>query len=473
MTTQAPAQDDASSSSDSASFHRTIFRLHFYAGIIVAPFLLILAITGAIYLFNTEIEDAVHPGWRLADQPGEHLPAARMVDSALAAYPGAQPTRIDLPTAPDRTAVVFLTPAAGEPFRVYVDPISGVVKGSFVYVQTLVGFSDITHGSLMMSDFGDGIVEIAACWAILLVATGLYLWWPRGPARVFGVFLPRLGQKGRPFWRDLHAVAGVWTSLLILFLLFTGLPWSTSWGTNLNKVMAAAGIGYPASYRTHVGHEAVPALKTGDVLGAANPGVPWTLEQAPAPMSHAGHDMAGMTGMAPIDVGTAAAVFAREGLTTAYRLTYPKDERDVFTAYTYPDQPEGQRTIHLDQYTGEVVNDVAFADYGVGAQAVELGVQIHMGNYFGVPNQLLMLVATLGAVMLAVTGPIMWLVRRKKGLGAPAPFRGRGVRWGFYIALIALGMLFPLMGLTLLVVLASERLILARIPLTRAWLGLS
>ncbi|MDP3736022.1 MAG: PepSY domain-containing protein, partial [Hyphomonadaceae bacterium] len=166
-------------------------------------------------------------------------------------------------------------------------------------------------------------------------------------------------------------------------------------------------------------------------------------------------------------------VFAREGLTTAYRLTYPKNEHDVFTAYTYPDQPEGQRTIHLDQYTGEVVNDVAFADYGVGAKAVELGVQIHMGNYFGVPNQLLMLVATLGAAMLAVTGPIMWLVRRKKGLGAPAPFRARGVRWGFYGALLVQGVLFPLMGATLLLVLLVERLVLARVPVTRAWLGLT
>jgi uncharacterized iron-regulated membrane protein len=180
-----------------------------------------------------------------------------------------------------------------------------------------------------------------------------------------------------------------------------------------------------------------------------------------------------MAGGPPIDVAQAAAIFGREGLTTGYRLVYPRNEHDVFTAYTYPDQPEGQRTIHLDQYTGEVVNDVSFENYGAGAKTVELGVAIHMGNYFGLINQLLMLAISLGGALLAITGPIMWLKRRRAGLGAPPPFKGKRAGWAVYASLAVFGMFFPLLGISLLVVLAFERLMLSRVRLTREWLGLA
>lgn len=448
-----------------ARLHRTIFRLHFYAGLIVAPFVLILSLTGAIYLFVTEIQDLAHPSWRFAHAAGQHLPPERLVRSALLAFPGSKPTRVDLPTTPDRTAVVFLTLQEGAPLRVYVDPVSGDALGSFVYENTLIGFADRMHGSLMLGENGDVLVEIASCWAIVLIVTGLYLWWPRTSNKVFGVFIPRLRQ-GRLFWREIHAVGGIWVSGLLLFLIITGLPWATQWGGNLNRMMAGAGIGYPASYRAHVNHNVTAASAPQRTLAETTPGIPWTLEQAPAPHSlHAG--------MTPIDVGHAARIFAQEGLTTGYRLIYPRDEHDVFTAFTYPDQPEGQRTIHLDQYTGTVLNDVGFADYGIGAKSVEWGVQLHMGNYFGVPNQILMLLAALGGVVLSVTGPIMWLKRRKIGLGAPEPIGTSGVVWSVALLLIVLGVMFPGLGVTALCIFLIERLVLRRIPSVRDWLGLA
>ena len=448
--------------------HRSIFRLHFYAGLLVAPFLLILSITGAIYLFNTEIEDMVFGDWRFAAAEGPHLAPEAMVGGALAAYPGSTATRIDLPVTPERTAVVFLTPAEGDPFRVYVDPVSGQALGSFVYSHTLVGFADKMHGSLMVGDGGSFIVELASCWAIVLIMTGLYLWWPRGSSNVWGVLLPR-GLKGRLLWREIHGVVGMWSSLLILFLLLTGLPWAENWSSYLHRFLDMTGSGYPASYRTHASHEVVSPGATKTLL-ETTPGIAWTLESAPAPLSgHAHHQMAGA---APIDVAAAASIFAGEGLTTAYRLIYPKDKHVVFTAYTYPDQPQGQRTIHVDQYTGEVINDIGYADYGVGAKAIELGVQLHMGNYFGIPNQIVMLIAALGGVALAFTGPVMWMKRRKAGLGAPPPHGSGKPVWGVTIVLLAFGLLFPALGFSLVAVFTLERLVLARIAPVRKWLGI-
>ena len=64
---------------------------------------------------------------------------------------------------------------------------------------------------------------------MILVATGLYLWWPRGRG-VGVVSLTARDPARRPFWRDAHAVTGVFAGGVIFFLAFTGMPWSAVWG---------------------------------------------------------------------------------------------------------------------------------------------------------------------------------------------------------------------------------------------------
>jgi uncharacterized iron-regulated membrane protein len=436
--------------------YRTIWRWHFYAGLIVAPFLLILAVTGAIYLFNDEINDALYPGQRFVT-PAPAMPASHLIGAALSDYPGGSATRIDMPVEPGRSAQVFVTPATGEPRRVFVDPATAQVLGSYVYTRTLVGFADTFHGSLMLGDAGDAIVELMACWGLVLVITGLYLWWPRGGSGLAGVVVPRLKAKGRIFWRDLHAVTGVWTALLIAFLILTGLPWATVWGGFLKQGTDALGIGYPANHRLHGATPATPTVK--QTIGEA----PWTVENAPMPASdpHADHHGGahGMTmdnAQTGIGVDGAVEALAQAGMTTAYRLSLPKGPDGAYTAYTYPNQPQGQRTLHIDQYTGRVLGDVRYADYGWAAKAVELGVQLHMGNYFGRANQIVMLIACLGVIMLSITGPIMWWKRRPKGqLGTPRELAPLKLRT---LALITLGLgaLFPLAGLSLVAILMVE-----------------
>ncbi|MGE4432344.1 MAG: PepSY-associated TM helix domain-containing protein [Sphingobium sp.] len=456
----------------SPPLYRAIWRWHFYAGLIVAPFLLILSVTGAIYLFNDELNDAFYAELRFVTPQESRQPVSRLIDAALAAYPGTA-TRIDLPAVPDRSAVVFVTPASGDPLRVSVDPGTGRVLGSFVYERTLVGFADVAHGSLTIGTTGDRIVELAACWALVLIASGVYLWWPRGRKGWAGLLFPRLGRKGRLFWRDLHAVTGFWTVALIGFLIVTGLPWAGVQGDLLKRAFAATGIGYPAANRNYDPPRSVPMKAA---LGEA----PWTLEDAPMPASdpHAGHPghgiMPAKDNHPPATVTDAiVARLAGQGLEGGYRLFLPSGPTGVFTAYTYPDQPQGQRTLYFDRYSGGLIREVSWADYGAGAKAIELGVQLHMGNYFGRANQMLMLVPCIGIVLLVASGLVMWWKRRPLGtLGAP-PADGRRVGPGFAAMILALALLLPLMGLSLIVVAVLERLVLSRIPPVRVWLGLA
>lgn len=451
-----------------AALYRTLWRWHFWAGLMVAPFLLILSLTGAIYLFNDELNDAIYPELRLVQPRQSPVPVSAMIRAALAAHPGAV-SRVDLPATPDRSAVIFVTPKAGEALRVHVDPGTGRMLGSLVYGRTLVGLADSLHGSLLLGTLGDRIVELAACWALVLIGTGLFLWWPRGRWRAAGVLWPRLSGQGRSFWRGLHGPVGLWTAGLALFLIVTGLPWAGVQGDVLQRIGTAAGIGYPASFRTQATPQSVP-------MKAALGETPWTLEGAPMPHSHApmpqmppqratstghaGHDAPPATDDAAAIAGVdrVTALLALKGLTGGYRLFLPGGADGVYTAYTYPDRPEGQRTVYVDRYRfTQIGRDVTYADYGGMGRAIELGVAIHMGNYFGRANQLLMLVPCIGIWLLTLSGVAMWWKRRPRGTVGSPPKMG-GARIGGVAALLAIAAIaLPLFGASLLVLLLADR----------------
>lgn len=77
--------------------------------------------------------------------------------------------------------------------------------------------------------------------------------------------------------------------------------------------------------------------------------------------------------------------------------------------------------MYIDQYSGQILAEIRFADYALVPKAVAMGIALHDGKFFGLANQLLMLFATLVVILLAVSGTVMWWQRRTGGrLGAPA-----------------------------------------------------
>ncbi|MEQ1889497.1 MAG: PepSY domain-containing protein [Alphaproteobacteria bacterium] len=424
-----------------ARYYSVIWRWHFYAGLVVAPFLVILSLTGMIYLFNDEINDLIYPELRYATSAAPSKPLSAFVEAAESAFPGSKVTRIYMPAKEDYTAQLFVTTAADEEIRVFIDPPTAHVLGSFVYTQTLVGFSDVMHGSLMLGDAGDAVVELAACWSLVMVATGLYLWFPRSRA-LRGVWWPRFSLKRRNFWKDIHKFTGLYTAVLIVFLVISGLPWATVWGGKwLTPISNSLGLGYPEGAKRPLGAETV---------SHAMHDAPWTLQQAPMPVSDP-HPQA------PLSIDAAAKILAGLGMKNAYRLSLPAGPTGVFMAFTYPDQPEGQRTLQLDQYTGAILGDISFAHYGGVAKAVEWGVALHMGNYFGRANQILMLIPCLAIITLVTTGMMMWWMGRpphafSRPDGPDYPAAGASLR----MAIIVFGIVFPLAGLSFLIMWALD-----------------
>lgn len=443
--------------SNGPALYRLVWRWHFYAGLLVAPFMVILSVSGLIYLFNDELNDYFQRDLRFAAVSSESVGLSRIATSAIESSPGAFVTRIDTPKERGRSAEVFITSATGQPLRVFVDPGTGRVLGTHNYYATLVGIADQVHGSLLLGELGDAIVELAACWGFILIVTGLYLWWPRGQLSVWATLIPRWHLNGRGFWRSVHAATGAWTAILVLFLIVTGLPWASLWGGLFRQVIEKADIGYPTSFRGY----GAPTSTSPSIGSETGQAAPWTLAEAPAPRSsghgaHVGHVQSNAKHGTPIGLDHAAHIVEENGIRPPYRFILPKGERGVFVAFTYPDKPQGQRSLYIDQYTGQVLAQVSYADYGWAARAIELGVQLHMGNYFGGLNQLVMAVPCIGLIMLSVTGPYMWWNRRPpQGFGAPrTPMT---VSTGGLAAIVALlAVVFPLAGASLIIVLVGD-----------------
>ena len=126
----------------------------------------------------------------------------------------------------------------------------------------IIAFVRRLHGQLLLGPRGSWLVELAACWAIVMLVTGLYLWWPRGRG-LAGVVWPRR----RSLLRDLHAVTGFWVAGFALVLLLTGLPWADVWGSAFGAVRAQmgwvqgapdwslGGRGAPPPIDAHAGHD--------------------------------------------------------------------------------------------------------------------------------------------------------------------------------------------------------------------------
>jgi uncharacterized iron-regulated membrane protein len=452
-------------------FYRAVWRWHFYAGLFVVPFMVILALSGMVYLFKPQLDALMYP---LHVAPaGTALPADAQLQAALAAYPGASASSFAPAAAADRSAMVTLTTAAGQRLAVFVNPYTGAVLGSRDEENNLQALAVRVHGELLIGPVGDYLVELAACWALVLVLSGLYLWWPRKGSRIWGVLLPRLFTKNkRIFWRDLHAVPGFWGALLIVFLIISGLPWATFWGTNFARVWNQ----YPAQMWDDV---PLSDKNAATLNSDTNQVVPWAAEDTPLPestppASHDHHD--GTAGSGPgagaVTLESVVAHAKAMALPPGYSISLPDGEAGVYTVSIAANDPRQSRTIHIDQYSGAMLADIGWHQYGPVPRAVELGIALHEGRFFGPLNQALMFLAAVITLILPITGAIMWWRRRPAGrLGAPARPTELPMRWGALALIIGLAIAFPLVGISLTIVVLLDLLVISRLPLLRRVVG--
>lgn len=434
----------------SPSFYNLAWRWHFYAGLFVIPFMILLSLTGIIYLFKPQLDRLMYSELLEVPVAAQLSSADQQLQALRQNYPQAMLKKYLPPVAAGHSAQ-FVIGDGERTLNVFVDPYRAELLGSQDADNNLQTIVRTLHGDLMIGALGDRLIELAAGWGIVLVVSGLYLWWPRGSGGA-GVLWPRLSARGRLLWRDLHVVSGFWGSLLLLFMLLTGMTWTGFWGAQF----AGAWNHFPAAM-----WDQVP--ESGQFAGSLNDSsqqtVAWAVETTPLPASdpHAAHSGHGATEAATpaaqISLQQVVDTAAARGVQPGYSITWPKGAQGVFSIALFADDPRNDATLHLDQYSGAVLADVRWKDYGAVARTVETGVMLHEGKLFGWANQLLMLLVCLMILFGAVSGLVLWWMRRPPGRFGVPPLRHDLPRWKTAVVVMALlGIAFPLVGASLVLI---------------------
>ena len=424
--------------------YRAVWRWHFYAGVFVMPFLMLLALTGGLYLFKDEIDHAVYrPMIEVADSPATASPDAWTAAAERAV--GGRVATVLVPERGDEAGRMRVDRDDGSQKTIFVDPHTAKVTG-------ITGFGGVMetvkrlHSLALFGPAMNIVVEIVAGWAIILFATGLYLWWPRG-RRVAVTAFTTVDARKRSFWRDLHALTGLYVGGVVLFLAVTGMPWSAVWGDRFMMMLRESGLGRPApppaaSPFVHARPHDAPS------------GVGWTMEHAVVP--------AGMThhpSLARV-IATAEA----EGVARPYLVSIPRTPDLAWTVAHQTRQAQEARNLYVDGQTGAVKADVRWDDIGVGAKAFEWGIAVHQGMQYGWINRIVMLLGCIGVWVLAISGLMMWWKRRPPSLfarriGAPPGPDGARARFAVLAIVLPFAVLYPLTGLSLLAALIVDRLV--------------
>ncbi|WP_246608651.1 PepSY-associated TM helix domain-containing protein [Paenibacillus agaridevorans] len=443
-----------------SSLYQSVWRWHFYAGIIFAPFLIVLAVSGSVYLFKPQIEGYLYKEMLTVSEVGE---AAMFADDIIAkterAYPGTSITSVVISNDP-RETIKLSANRDGVAKIMYADPYTGQIVGMMNSDKTFASFFKKMHSELVVGGtWGNRLVELAACWALILVVTGLYLWWPRNRFQIWGTMLPRFNKPGsRQFWRDLHAVPAFWLSLFIVILIVSGLPWSGILGGQIDRLANVTHTNYPT-----YAHSFMPGPESVTVTKDIAEDVPWASENLPVPESAVG-------GYMKLKVQEIKGIADKQNVAPPYTISLPRGERGVYTIATSHSRPGDDATLHVDQYSGAVLTDIRFDNYGLMAKGITMGIALHEGRLFGLANQLLGLITALGVILLAVSSFFMWRKRKPDGkLGAPPRVKDRRITVGVLVIMLVCGAIMPLVGLSIIVVVLLDWLIIRHIKPLRAW----
>ncbi len=406
--------------------YRVIWRWHFYAGLIVLPVLITAATTGGLYVFRDELERVLYPSLLFVEPSPETVPYADQIAAATAAAPhGASLRSVFIREDPSRaTEVGFAQEDPEEYSAVYVDQHTGKVTGTVVFGNGLFDIVLDIHRTLFLGTTGRIVVELATSWGIILVVTGVYLWWPRGRKKAEGVWRPRVRGKAYVLWRDWHVVPGFYLSVFAFLIMGTGLFFTEIFRTGYEAVATATNA-YPASYTT-------PPSST-------------VLE-----------------GATPIGVDDAIAVARRDRADRELFLSLPVAPEESYTAYVGEiASPSRYTLLYVDQYSGEVLDSVRWQQLSVMGKLSVIAYPIHVGSIYGIPTKILAVVTCLVIVGMGVTGAAMWWVRRpRKRTGFPRkPSDFRPAPW-LILLICLLGVLMPAAGMSMIAILVGDWLLL-------------
>ncbi len=345
--------------------YRAFLVFHRWLALIVGIFIIAIALTGAVVVFEgpvarNAVDKVVPAGARLS------LDSLAVIASALAhAGPVALISGGDSPDAPYAFGV-------GKPPKIVeINPYSGTVippRGGPTRGETFVRAAHRWHTRLTGGKMGEAIVILATYSACILALTGLVPWWRDKIWRV------KLSASWKRANFDLHHALGFVATPAILVMTLTGI-WMAGEGT-ITPMVERLNHTLPLPPPQPAAHAPSAASVSFDSI---------------AHLAHASIPDATVSNMQ----------FQPSGLVRV-QMKEPEDHT-----------PAGRSYVYIDRYNGTVLRTLDTRTAELGTRLKNLQRSLHTGDVFGVPTQVIWLVSVLVLASQGLTGVLMWWNGRK------------------------------------------------------------
>jgi uncharacterized iron-regulated membrane protein len=357
---------------------KVLLWFHLVAGLTSALFLIALGLSGALLVFENEIDHTLNRSLTHVQPELTLLPLDELTERVERAHPQHKVNGISLPGHENLALNLSLRSAGpGKALNLAVNPYNGAELGTLDTKNTWMQNVHQFHTRLLLGETGKLINTWSAIFLAALAVSGVVLWWPRKLLRF------RRTGSGRQSNFDFHLVLGFYSSIFMLIFALTAvvIHWdkpATEW---VNRV-AGVEESKPAPVKVAPPAPAAVAL-TGQAVQAI------ALEKEP------GARVTSMQGLGLM------------GKPIRVWMKFPEDRT-----------PAGRTNLFIDPVSGEILSAQSSRTAPIGFRVVKLwNREIHTGDIFGLPTRLLACLASLALPLLAVTGPLIWWgrVRRKRG----------------------------------------------------------
>ncbi|MCE7043615.1 PepSY domain-containing protein [Dyadobacter sp. CY312] len=356
-------------------------QLHLWLGVSSGLVVFIVALTGCLLVFEEELEPVINRSFHITSVPSGsgRLSLDSLTQVISTEYPNNKLSRIIVEPEEDRTVVFGLKQGKSEKelLSVAVDPYTGKITGSRQEHDTFFEVVIRLHRYLCMGDTGKIITGISCICFLVIMITGLVLWWPGRKNRKQRFKVKWDASPKRLNW-DLHAVFGFYALPFVFLIASTGLVWSYKW---VNNLIYLAFDGKPQQKRE------APSNLISSAASVTH--YQQILNKTDQLRSHTGK-----VTFTTLDTDSLSITVAKTD-----------DEAAISNIVSF---------LYFDKNTGSLISTRLYENETPGFKARRVVFPIHTGSLLGWPTKIIAFIAALITASLPVTGIIIWLGRKKK-----------------------------------------------------------
>ena len=382
------------------------FKLHLILGLSAGFILLIVGFTGAMLSFEKEILSAINQDtYKVSVLEQGKLSTKELLEKFQEQKPQSKINGITISSFEDDSVSIFVA-GEGENARkgvtYYVNPYTAEVLPELKGITFFKSVENI-HRRLLLSDFGKQVVALSVVSLLVLMCSGIYIYFPRIKKSFSESLKLNFQSKGRFFLANLHSAIGMWVIPFYLLASLTGLYWSYEFVSN--GLHAITGVEKPKRPQ-------MPAPK-----GENRNSQGEKSEQKPKePRAEMPIQMGEKISFD--DVSLAVDTFKNlvENKYSSASLRFPQKGSVYSFDYLAVDVPHerAKNKIEFDIKTNQVSKHEKYEDKTLTQKLMGSILPLHTGEYFGVVGQTLMFLASLMMPLFAITGLMLYVKRTKK-----------------------------------------------------------